>query len=339
MDNKNGYSYHKKWFDFIAETEEMVTPMHTALYLWIVELNNRLQWCPVVGLPTDRTMGMCRIKSYKWYKRTLDDLIKWGFLELKEKSHNQHTCNQVALVLETKAVSKQTPKQDDLPEYYRPKQLPHNKTVKTKEQTIKNSKNLKEDEAIFFLKIFKEEYEEIKEITYVVTEADKTSIIEFLNLYKQATGETDNEKLEFDIKDYFRAIIKHPEDFHRERMTLQYLVKNFNTINNSLFTGKSLGINSFWERKEVRKNFEVKKETPVIEEPELTPPTLEEISQFFLSNSYSVEGAEECHKYFTLWKWKAKGGRCFIPDWKERAKECFFKPEYSFKLNTDDPNF
>lgn len=331
MIKKDGYSLSKQWFDFVATTEEMVTPMHTALYLWIVELNNRLQWCPVVGLPTDRTMGMCRIKSYKWYKRTFDDLIRWGFVELKEKSQNQYTCNQVALVLETKAVSKQTP----LPEYYEPKQLPHNKTVKT----IKtNSKNLKEEGANFFLLIFKEEYEEIKKIPYIITASDNSAIKEFIDLYKQASNETDNEKLEFQLKDYFKAVIKHPEDFHREHMTLQYLVKNFNTINNSLLTGKNK-VENWFERSEIKKNFEIKKEIPFINEPEPIPPTLEEIKQFFKEHGYSDEGAEQCHKYFTIWEWKSKSGRYFVNEWKDRAREFFFKLDYLIKLNTDDPNF
>lgn len=121
---RGGYDFQKPWFDFIETTDEVVTPMHTSLYLWIVELNNRLQWCPIVGLPTDRTMKMCLIKSYKWYKKTLYDLIRWGFIELKEKSYNQYTCNQIALILNTKANTEAVLNQ-------RPKQLPHNKTIET----------------------------------------------------------------------------------------------------------------------------------------------------------------------------------------------------------------
>ena len=131
MENKNGYAYSRQWFEFIFETEEMITPAHTSLYLWIVELNNRLQWKEVFGLPTQYTMQASRIKSYKYYKKTLDDLIKWGFINLISKSKNQFTCNEIALVLHTKAVSKQLPKQ-----------LPHSKT---RIQTIKNNASEKVD--------------------------------------------------------------------------------------------------------------------------------------------------------------------------------------------------
>lgn len=74
----NGYALSRQWFDFTQETSEMVTPMHTALYFWIIDLCNRLQWKEVIGLPTDHTMNAIRIKSYKSYKKSLDDLIRWG---------------------------------------------------------------------------------------------------------------------------------------------------------------------------------------------------------------------------------------------------------------------
>jgi hypothetical protein len=112
MDKKNGYNLSRQWFDFTQETSEMVTPMHTALYFWIVDLNNRLQWKEVIGLPTDHTMNAIRIKSYKSYKKALDDLIRWGFLKLITRSRNQHTCNEVALVLKTKAETKAETKAD-----------------------------------------------------------------------------------------------------------------------------------------------------------------------------------------------------------------------------------
>ena len=106
---KNGYAYTKQWFDFVFETDENITPMHTALYLWTVEMNNRMKWCDVFGLPTDYSMKAIGTKTYKSYKRTLNDLINWGFIRLVTKSYNQHTCNQVALVLKSKALTKAPP--------------------------------------------------------------------------------------------------------------------------------------------------------------------------------------------------------------------------------------
>ena len=116
---KNGYNLTKQWFDFVAENDE-VKAMHSALMTWLIEQCNRLQWPETFGIPTDYTMRMSRIKSYKYYKKTLSDLEKWNFIELRTKSRNQYTCNEIALKLFTKAVAKQVPKQ-----------FHHNKTNKT----------------------------------------------------------------------------------------------------------------------------------------------------------------------------------------------------------------
>lgn len=129
--DKNGadyFKYQKQWFDFMEVTEENVTAKHTSLYLWIVQLANRLHWPGVIGLPTETTKFMAKIGSYKWYKKTLDDLIRWGFIRLIRRSYNQHSCNEVALVLSIKAGSKQVPKQ-----------LPHTKTYKDSLKTTKES--------------------------------------------------------------------------------------------------------------------------------------------------------------------------------------------------------
>jgi CRISPR/Cas system-associated protein endoribonuclease Cas2 len=109
MEQKNGYELAKQWFDFVFETDENITPMHTALYFWIVELNNRLKWCDVFGLPTDYSMRAIGTKTYKSYKKALKDLIRWGFIRLIAKSYNQYTCNQIALVKKSKALSKALP--------------------------------------------------------------------------------------------------------------------------------------------------------------------------------------------------------------------------------------
>jgi hypothetical protein len=62
-----------------------------------------LKWVEVFGVPTDFTMHAIRIRSYRSYKNALNDLISWGFIRLVEKSHNQFTCNKVALILKAKA--------------------------------------------------------------------------------------------------------------------------------------------------------------------------------------------------------------------------------------------
>ena len=109
MGNKkqiNGYALSRIWFDFVFETTETVTPIHAALYFWIIDLANRLGWKDVFGLPTGYSMEAIGLKSYRSYKKALDDLIRWGFIELRAKSFNQHSSNQIALVLKAKAEAK-----------------------------------------------------------------------------------------------------------------------------------------------------------------------------------------------------------------------------------------
>lgn len=103
MENKNGYNLEDQWWNFSEKTSEKVSPIHTALYFRLVRLNNRLNWVEVFGVPTEYTMFSIGIKSYRSYKRAFDDLIKWGFIRLVEKSYNQHSCNRVALVLKAKS--------------------------------------------------------------------------------------------------------------------------------------------------------------------------------------------------------------------------------------------
>lgn len=86
MEDKNGYRLSKQWFEFIENTAEMIRPIHTSLYFWIVELNNQLQWKEVIGLPTKDSMEHARISGYHHYKKALDDLIRWGFITLVAKS-------------------------------------------------------------------------------------------------------------------------------------------------------------------------------------------------------------------------------------------------------------
>ena len=122
----NGYKLTENWFAYMAENSKKVECKHTAMYFYIVELFNKRQWVEVVGLPTDFTMSILNIKSYKTYKKTFEDLIDFGFVKLVEKSINQHTSNKIALVKKDKASSKHIPKQvetNDQCEYSIYKQL------------------------------------------------------------------------------------------------------------------------------------------------------------------------------------------------------------------------
>lgn len=90
MNSKSGYSLSRAWFDFAFENQECKCT-HTALYLWIVELNNRLGWKEKFGLPTSVTMEGLSIGNRGTYKNALDDLERWGFIKVLQKAKNSST--------------------------------------------------------------------------------------------------------------------------------------------------------------------------------------------------------------------------------------------------------
>ena len=101
-----GYDLSRKWFDFCFENPEKISPIHTALYFFIMEHCNRLGWKQKFGLPTTMSMEAIGIRSYNTYKKALYDIIEWGFLVMIESSKNQYSANIVALSNFDKALYK-----------------------------------------------------------------------------------------------------------------------------------------------------------------------------------------------------------------------------------------
>lgn len=85
----NGYSLSKSWFAFAMDTKDC-KPVHTAIYFWIVELNNRLGWKKEFGLPTTDTMEVLSIGNKRTYLQALNDLELWGFIKIIQRSKNQY---------------------------------------------------------------------------------------------------------------------------------------------------------------------------------------------------------------------------------------------------------
>jgi uncharacterized phage protein (TIGR02220 family) len=104
----NGYSLSEKWFDFMAKNSNKVELKHTAFYMYLVEMFNKREWVDVIGLPTDYTMSVLNIGSYKTYKGILNDLESFGFIILVSKATNDHTSNKVALVKNAKVDTKES---------------------------------------------------------------------------------------------------------------------------------------------------------------------------------------------------------------------------------------
>lgn len=88
IEKVSGYGLSRSWFDFAFE-EKNCKSQHTALYMWIVELNNRLGWKKQFGLPTNDTMEGLSIGNKNTYLSALRDLCEWGFVKIIKESKNQ----------------------------------------------------------------------------------------------------------------------------------------------------------------------------------------------------------------------------------------------------------
>ena len=93
----NGYSLTRKWFDFCFENPDLIKPVHTALYLYILDAWNRFGQKEKFGLPALHTMEVIGIKSKKTYYKTFYDLVKFDFIVVIQKSINQNTANIISL--------------------------------------------------------------------------------------------------------------------------------------------------------------------------------------------------------------------------------------------------
>ena len=102
----NGYSYSRSWFDYAFEHPEQVTASHGILYLWLVEINNRLGWVDIFQITASECMQGMGCKSYNTYKKCFDQLVEWGFVKVVKKAVNQHQCNIIALSKFDKASNK-----------------------------------------------------------------------------------------------------------------------------------------------------------------------------------------------------------------------------------------
>jgi len=91
------FELSRRYWDFAYDNPELVTATHAALYFYAIEVCNRLGWKDKFGLPSENSMSALGIKNHHTYNRYFNDLVKWGFFKLVEKSKNQHSANIIAM--------------------------------------------------------------------------------------------------------------------------------------------------------------------------------------------------------------------------------------------------
>jgi hypothetical protein len=117
----NTFELSHKWFSFSFENPDKVTPTHTAIYFFAIEVCNKLGWKEKFGFPSSHCMDALGIKKHNTYSKHFKDLVEWGFIELIQESKNQYTANIISLKFgmlkndkaEYKALDKATAKQVD----------------------------------------------------------------------------------------------------------------------------------------------------------------------------------------------------------------------------------
>ena len=95
----NGYDLSRVWFDFCFDNPELITPNHIAIYFFAIEHCNRMGWKSKFGFPTQMAMDAIGIKKHGTYIKYFNDLCKWGFFILIQKSTNQYSANIISLSL------------------------------------------------------------------------------------------------------------------------------------------------------------------------------------------------------------------------------------------------
>lgn len=102
----NSYELSRDWFDFCFESPELISPIHTALYFFCIEHCNRLGWKEKFGLPTQMAMDAIGVKNWRTYSKAFDDLVKWKFIKVVQRSKNQYSATVIAIVKNTTANTK-----------------------------------------------------------------------------------------------------------------------------------------------------------------------------------------------------------------------------------------
>ncbi len=92
-----GYECSRAIFDFAHDHPERIKPGHIALYLWCVELCNKLGWKEKFTLPTQQAMETIGVRNRRTFRSLFDDLVAWRFIHVIQPSRNQYQAAVISL--------------------------------------------------------------------------------------------------------------------------------------------------------------------------------------------------------------------------------------------------
>lgn len=96
--NLTGYYLSRQWWTWATKNNDKVRPIHHAVYFYAIEIWNLCGGSRIdsFGIPSVNACTALHCDP-KTYRKAFDDLEKWGFITVIEKSTNQFTATTVQL--------------------------------------------------------------------------------------------------------------------------------------------------------------------------------------------------------------------------------------------------
>lgn len=96
MSKPTGYDLSRQWWTFAADNRGKVKATHSAAYYYIVEVWNLLGQPVEFGLPKMQAANVLGL-NIKTFSNAFNELIDWGFIEVKIQSPNQFIATTISL--------------------------------------------------------------------------------------------------------------------------------------------------------------------------------------------------------------------------------------------------
>lgn len=94
----SGYELSRQWFDFLFENPDLTNVSQTALYMWLIELNNRKGFSEKFVFNSDEASSYTGIKDRKTVWSALNKLSEHGFVTIIKKATNQNQLTTISII-------------------------------------------------------------------------------------------------------------------------------------------------------------------------------------------------------------------------------------------------
>jgi len=105
------FEYFNGFWKWAENNGEKTSPNITAMYFYLVHINNSLGWRESFTITSTHAMNYLGIGAFNTYKNTIDKLEEHGLIIVVERAKNQFTCTRIALSKMLKANDKASSKQ------------------------------------------------------------------------------------------------------------------------------------------------------------------------------------------------------------------------------------